>query len=466
MNNEEQNTFIKSEAKRIRLTAGPGSGKTRCIIERIKRIPSHEIDGVVVVTFTVKAAKEVKDRLSEEGVEHPGFIGTWHALCLYIIQGKAGQEISVMEEEEEDKAWREWTASSGLKIKEKPSAIIKRMDEVPRRHVDALEVFAREMVRRKRSVGFAGMQALAIREIKNDNGAIHIMGGNRVSVMMIDEAQDSSVAECRMLEAIKCETKIIIGDVMQQIFLWRGAYEHALEAGMWSDDEWEEMRLTSNYRSSPEIVAFGEEIREGYGDGMKATLVMEVPGAVDIRKCGSLMQPLEECAEIVKAEAIAGRSVAILCRLNEEVGMVKNHLGIEIKDRREDEAMMLMATEIEVIASMTPEERLKDAIAARFHKGRESRMLWKGMRAGIDITKPSEWMELAAGQEDGMVYIGTVHGAKGGEWDTVVIPFADQSSWGGMSPSKEMANAFYVAATRAKTRLVIMHTGNPTPIIQ
>src|SRR5690348_15416223 len=70
------------------VVAGPGSGKTRVLTERIRHlltsVPGHF--RVLALTFTNKAADEMKERLTDLGEESErAFIGTLHGFCLEVL---------------------------------------------------------------------------------------------------------------------------------------------------------------------------------------------------------------------------------------------------------------------------------------------------------------------------------------------------------------------------------------------
>ena len=80
--------------------AGPGSGKTRVLTNRIVHLISeHKIskDNILCVTFTNKAAKEIKERISQslgEGESNISLIGTFHSICSRILR-KDGHLVGV-----------------------------------------------------------------------------------------------------------------------------------------------------------------------------------------------------------------------------------------------------------------------------------------------------------------------------------------------------------------------------------
>lgn len=67
--------------------ASAGSGKTRVLTERIKRL-SETVDGkILAITFTNKAAAEIKERLgSSEKISKTVFVGTFHSFCQSILE--------------------------------------------------------------------------------------------------------------------------------------------------------------------------------------------------------------------------------------------------------------------------------------------------------------------------------------------------------------------------------------------
>ena len=74
--------------------AGPGAGKTRVIVERVKKLLENaNPESLLVITFTVKAAEELKDRLITSGISKSDVakmqISTIHSFCLKILESNA-----------------------------------------------------------------------------------------------------------------------------------------------------------------------------------------------------------------------------------------------------------------------------------------------------------------------------------------------------------------------------------------
>lgn len=81
----EQELGVKCDDPLIVMCCGPGAGKTRVLVERIRRLVSEGVppSSICAITFTSQAANEMRERL--EGVK-VGFIGTLHSLLLRAVR--------------------------------------------------------------------------------------------------------------------------------------------------------------------------------------------------------------------------------------------------------------------------------------------------------------------------------------------------------------------------------------------
>ena len=89
-----QKSVVDHQGGPLLVIAGPGSGKTRVLTERIRRILAEKTDNfrILALTFTNKAANEMKERLKNiENISEKAFIGTLHSFCMEVLsqRGKA-----------------------------------------------------------------------------------------------------------------------------------------------------------------------------------------------------------------------------------------------------------------------------------------------------------------------------------------------------------------------------------------
>ena len=84
-----QEEIINHKEGALLVMASAGSGKTRVLTERIKELLKNDTEKfhVLALTFTNKAAEELKERLSVvRNIEKRAFVGTFHSFCLEVIQ--------------------------------------------------------------------------------------------------------------------------------------------------------------------------------------------------------------------------------------------------------------------------------------------------------------------------------------------------------------------------------------------
>lgn len=103
-----QSKIVKSDADKICVIAGAGAGKTRCIIERVRRLLNEGVSpgNIVCITYTNMAAQEMISRLSDLEGYNRMFVGTIHSYA-YRILNKSGIHVNILNSSIEDKIARE-----------------------------------------------------------------------------------------------------------------------------------------------------------------------------------------------------------------------------------------------------------------------------------------------------------------------------------------------------------------------
>jgi len=266
---EQQQAVVEAIEPRIAVLATPGSGKTRTLVARVQHM--IEVRGIapssiVLLTFTRYAAREMRNRLGR-WANKLGFIGTFHAYCLAIVQqyghtrGWEPEWLTLMDEEEASLEQKEILADLGLIdrkgrwMKCKASQwIAYREARVNGSDIPALDkvVLAKfhlvwdtfcDRLKAENVLTFGtlileALELLGLPDVKQKIRA-------EWQHYLVDECQDTDGLQFSILEMVQPETLIIVGDLDQSIYGWRNArpdlfFDYAQKA--------QQYQLTQSYR--------------------------------------------------------------------------------------------------------------------------------------------------------------------------------------------------------------------------
>lgn len=320
------------------VVAGPGSGKTRVLTERVRRLMT-EVPGhfrILALTFTNKAANEMKERLSDLGNENQrAFIGTMHSFCLEMLsergkpvgvdglphvfeQHKDRKEILVeavrqdpllsdeLASEPDAKAVArrldQWLASISW-LKAHPSAIEDSNDEIGKRALDAYDAGLRACG----AYDFDDLLLLTYR-LLSEYPKIADFYRRLYRFVCVDEAQDLNEAQYSVLTALcgdSFRNVMMVGDPKQSIY----GFNTSSPDFMWRfEDEFgaEKIELTENFRSSKAVVDLATALDSNY----------VVEGQLPI---AGLVEVLTGADEEAEAKLVANRIQMLLAEGHEDV---------------------------------------------------------------------------------------------------------------------------------------------------
>lgn len=219
----------------VLVVAGPGAGKTFCLIGRIGHLITRlglEPRRICAVTFTNKAADEIAIRLRREigpGADEVTR-GTLHALCLVLLRDHAGRlglrrGFGVADEEYQRRVLRR------LRVRaERHTSLLglfgrHRLQHTPLDGRDA-ELFAayRDALRGRNLLDFDDLVALAGELLRRHPAAAEEIRG-RWDAVLVDEFQDLSLAQYEVITSLAQRHRncFAVGDDEQSIFSWTGA---------------------------------------------------------------------------------------------------------------------------------------------------------------------------------------------------------------------------------------------------
>ncbi len=312
--NAEQWAAVTAEERTVAVIAGPGTGKTRTLTERIAyQIEQGTPPGrITAVTFTNRAARQMRDRLQKRlgrkrqaGQVH---IGTFHALCLQLLEKWRGP-VTLLDEAQAialaDTVCRElpWDGSP----RDLVQGVSRRKNGLDTAVPE--EMLAAYAARQQKTgaLDFDDLLLETLRELEAGRTLPDWFGQ-----LLVDEFQDGNALQHRLTEAWSRngDSLFVIGDPDQAIYGFRGVDSHGFERLAADRPDLRTIRLVRNYRSTPQILRCALPVLAG--DGRERALEPTCP---DGRRVG-----------LVTAEDDFAEALYIVKEINGMVG------GIDMLD--------------------------------------------------------------------------------------------------------------------------------------
>ena len=279
--NPQQRQAVTAGTGQILVLAGPGSGKTRVLTQRIAYLvggPGVRPYNILAVTFTNKAAREMETRLRHllDEASADLWLGTFHAICARILRREADflpfkSNFVIMDADDQQALVKR--SLKELKLDEKlyrPPSIHAAISTAKNHLVDAPEMTVRsyrdEVVRRvyeqyqkllrnNNAVDFDDLLMVAVR-LFEENPAVREKYARRFEHVLVDEFQDTNLAQYKLLQQLSSyhHNIFVVGDEDQSIYRWRGAdYMNVLRFEE-EHREAQKILLEQNYRSTQTVL--------------------------------------------------------------------------------------------------------------------------------------------------------------------------------------------------------------------
>jgi DNA helicase-2/ATP-dependent DNA helicase PcrA len=287
--NPAQRQAVETIEGPLLILAGPGSGKTRVITHRIAYLikvcgvnPSH----IMSVTFTNKAAREMKERLEQllgQAVEALT-LGTFHAICARILrrEGKTiGLDSSFVIYDEEDQLNVIKQTLQELNLDPKqyaPRALHSAISAAksslisPKDYVQRVNSYFEEIVHRVyqryqqllsqgQAVDFDDLLMKAV-QLFQDHPEILSKYQSRYVHVLVDEFQDTNIVQYLLMKQLagKYHNICVVGDPDQSIYSWRSADLRNILSFEQDYPEAKIVLLEQNYRSTKTILEAASDI--------------------------------------------------------------------------------------------------------------------------------------------------------------------------------------------------------------
>lgn len=297
--NPEQKKAVEHFDSPLLILAGAGSGKTRVITTKIAYLINQKgilPYSILAVTFTKKAAKEMLDRaiLMEPRAEE-SMIRTFHSFGSWFLR-KYYQEAGI------DKNFTVYDDDDMVTLLSKAVPELKKTQAAGIAHFISLakdycytpespelsEISSepdfprfykmyQDRLRQTGNVDFGDLIMLPVMVLEQ-NEKIRNQMHYRFKVILVDEYQDSNVAQFRLLKALSCENSTyvcVVGDDDQSIYKFRGAEVRNILSFQKEFPGTTLIRLERNYRSTEKILFAADKIVSQNEQRLGKTLVAE-----------------------------------------------------------------------------------------------------------------------------------------------------------------------------------------------
>ena len=279
--NAQQQQAVMAGLGPVLVLAGPGSGKTRVLTHRIAYlIGSMGVRPyqILAVTFTNKAAREMESRVTDllGGATHGLSLGTFHAVCARLLRREADHlpfKSNFIIFDADDQVNLVKQVLKDLDLDEKlyrphsvHAAISRAKNELYLPETYPIETYRDEKIKQvyeqyqQRLLVNNGLDfddlLLWTAQLLEENPAVREKYARRYEHVLVDEFQDTNMAQYRLLKHLASfhNNIFVVGDTDQSIYRWRGAdYRNVLR---FEEDfpETQVIMLEQNYRSTQNIL--------------------------------------------------------------------------------------------------------------------------------------------------------------------------------------------------------------------
>lgn len=254
--NQQQQTAIQAGGRRILVAAGPGTGKTFTLVSRLLREIEHGADpaAMVVITFTNRAADELRERLHARCGEQAEqlFVGTFHRFCLERLRLLQPDLTVVGVEERERLLRRLFPRQSAAERAEITSELAAHFLGIGKEVSDRLQRYIDELVHIN-AIDLDAIIPVLVKLLQADD-AFRRQVADAVRYLYIDEFQDLNRSQYDLVTLLGESAEIFaIGDPDQAIYGFRGSdlryfFRFAEIPGTTV------LSLRTSYRLAPQIV--------------------------------------------------------------------------------------------------------------------------------------------------------------------------------------------------------------------
>lgn len=356
LNNEQMQAMLATEGP-VLVTAGAGSGKTRLLTQRIAYlIEEKKVDGynIIAITFTNKAAKEMKDRIDKiVGSNSFVWISTIHSMCVTILRRDIEKlnpnyngNFTIYTPDDTNKVLKKAMVDvfGEEKAKDKDEKFLKNvqyhMDIIKNANYsystylelnkiindieDYVKVIKRyqEILEDSNALDFDDLLTFTENLLKK-NEEVRNYYSNRFRYILVDEFQDTNVVQYNIIKLLAKNHKniFVVGDEDQCIYGWRGANIKNINNFIKDFENCKVFKLEQNYRSTQNILDIANKLISNNHERIEKSLKanQDSKGLIIYRSFDSDKREAEYVAQTIYSlhqKGVRYNEMAILMRLN------------------------------------------------------------------------------------------------------------------------------------------------------
>ena len=356
--NEQQKKAVLHKDGPCLVLAGAGSGKTKVLTTRIaylidSGVPSYKI---LAITFTNKAAKEMKERLEKMVPDNNAFVGTFHSLGVRIIRENApllniDRNFSILDSDDVLSIIKKIIKNKNLNPKEvlpsyvrnrisfiknemlEPDEITKYLNTPQDRMVESIYYAYQDMLEKNNSVDFDDLLRLPVELFTKHKDVLEYYQ-DKYEYLLIDEYQDTNEVQYKLskLLAKKRKNIFVVGDPDQSIYGFRGADFHNILNFEKDYKDATVIPLEENYRSTTSILDTANSIIKNnkerkeknlwssLGEGQKVKYIRAYDGRHEAQMV------IDEINDLLK-EGYQKKDICVLYRTNAQSRIIEEEFN-------------------------------------------------------------------------------------------------------------------------------------------
>ncbi len=340
-----QQEIVTSSAKNIIVSAGAGSGKTRVLTERVKYLLEQNVspDSIVCITFTNKAADEMKQRLSSVQGIGDAFIGTIHSFANRIFKN-SGTNYELLTKDKEidiikglinrygkyvtpDEYMQYVDIKKDIQLGIQDDHVLQ--DTFRPSSLHEIDVFYGRTLASEEEEYPENLYTICKRcniitfdELLRECTKYFESIGGKLEYLLVDELQDIGESEYKFIMSLNADNNFFVGDDWQSIYAFKGGdVRYFLK--LMEDPSWATYYLTKNYRNAKNILDIAKIVIYQADNiiNKEVEAVRTEEGTVIVDSKSNLRNRLE----LIKMEGHY-KDWFILVRANKDIHEVSAHL--------------------------------------------------------------------------------------------------------------------------------------------